>query len=230
MSPSRRRDGPQSPELAQVPDVASIQAALQARKRGLLGQDLYVKTAVLVPIVRDVDGQPAVLFEKRAATLRRQAGEICFPGGHVSEEDADEAATAIRETCEELCIDKRHVSLLGPLDVLVGFGQLMVYPYAGVIDEAAQIDPNPDEVAEVFTVSLQRLLTTPPEVYEMTFQHLPGEDFPFHLIPNGRNYKWRQGVVPQLFYQFDGYVIWGLTARILTHFLDIVRAAPEFLA
>lgn len=213
---------------AQTDALAPIQDALNARRRGLLGQELYVKTAVLVPLVREADGGYAVLFEKRAATLRRQAGEICFPGGHMSPEDADECVAAVRETSEELGIAEHHIRVLGPLDVLVGFGQLMVYPYAGVIDPSAQMNPNPDEVAEVFQVRLDRLLQTPPDVYEMTFKHFPAENFPYELIPNGRAYKWRQGVVPQLFYQFDGYVVWGLTARILTHFLDVVRALPAF--
>lgn len=209
----------------------AIQSALTVRKRQLLGQDLYVKTAVLVPLIRDAKGHYGILFEKRASTLRRQAGEICFPGGHVAEEDVDERAAAVRETSEELRIPRSDITVLGDLDILVGFGQLMVYPFAGVIHShaASSIDPNPGEVAEVFTVGLDRLLRTDPEVYEMTFKHFPAEDFPFHLIPNGRDYRWRQGVVPQLFYQFDGHVIWGLTARILTHFLDIVRTLPEFL-
>lgn len=213
----------------EYPDaILPIAQRLAMRETGILGEELYVKTAVLVPLIQDRDGEYGVLFEKRAATLRRQADEICFPGGHVGDEDADERAAAVRETCEELGMSALRVHVLGDLDVLVGFGQLIVYPFAGLVSGTDDLDPNPDEVAEVFVVSLKRLLRTEPEVYNMTFTHTPGEDFPFHLVPNGRQYRWRQGVVPQLFYQFDGHVIWGLTARILTHFLDLIRDLPEF--
>lgn len=208
--------------------MRAVVERLQQHQAGILGQEQYVKTSVLVPLVHVEDGGFGVLFEKRAATLRRQADEVCFPGGHVSDEDADARVAAVRETCEELGIDETAVEVVGDLDVLVGFGQLMVHPFAGVIAEGTTLDPNPAEVAEVFTVSLHRLLCATPDIYDMTFTHTPGEDFPYHLVPNGRQYRWRQGRVPQLFYEFDGYVIWGLTARILAHFLDLIRDLPEF--
>ncbi len=211
-----------------VATVRVVTDRLRRRKAGILGQEQYVKTAVLVPLVQMEDGEFGVLFEKRAATLRRQAGEICFPGGHVNLDDPDTRTAAVRETCEELGVDEGSIEVVGDLDVLVGFGQLIVYPFAGVIAEGVKLCPNQAEVAEVFTVSLERLLHAKPDVYDMTFTHTPGDDFPYHLVPNGRQYRWRQGHVPQLFYEFDGYVIWGLTARILAHFLDLIRDLPEF--
>ena len=43
--------------------------------------------AVLVPLVEREDGIH-VLYEVRALTLRRQPGEVCFPGGHIEAGEA----------------------------------------------------------------------------------------------------------------------------------------------
>jgi hypothetical protein len=45
------------------------------------------------------------------------------------------------------------------------------------------------------------------------------EDFPFDLIPGGRDYPWRK--IPRTFYFYEtqGGVIWGMTAELLYHCL-----------
>lgn len=196
---------------------------VKAHQRGLLGEKQYRRNAVLIPLVTGQDNQPAVLFTKRASTLRRQSGEICFPGGHWEETDENDWATAVRETHEELNIPPETIQYQGALDVVMMNSQMLVFPYVGVITRPELIHPNPDEVEEVFAVDLERLLAMQPASYDVGFKVEPGADFPFHLIPNGQQYAWRTGKVAQLFYEIDGRVIWGLTARILAHFLDIIR-------
>ena len=204
--------------------VERLSQQLQNRQRGLLDQDQMVKTAVLVPFVLDEQGRLSILFEKRAATLRRQAGEICFPGGHTSAHDADEWATAVREACEELGVQPSQLTYVGDLDVLVFVTGLMLYPFAAFLSEPEQMRPNRDEVDTVFTVDLDRLLRAEPDRHELRFHPEMPDDFPFHLIPDGRNYRWRNGTVPELFYEFDNHIIWGMTARILHHVLQFLRA------
>ncbi|QDX94468.1 CoA pyrophosphatase [Brevibacillus laterosporus] len=194
------------------------------RQRGILGQEESRRTAVLVPLIRNERGEWSVLFEKRASTLRSQAGEICFPGGHVDPIDHNEWEAARRETSEELAIDPSKIIYAGDLDILVLSSSLLVYPYVGFVHtEITDLTPNPDEVEEVFVVSLQTLLDTIPDRFDIDLRFEPGEDFPYHLIANGRDYKWRHGKLPEYFYEVDGRIIWGLTARILMHFLQFFR-------
>lgn len=197
------------------------QKALHQRKRGLIGK--HQKTAVLVPLVLLADGNTGVLFEERAHTMRRQPGEISFPGGYFEESDALEEETAIRETSEELGIDRNDIEVLGALDVFAASTSLLVYPYVGWVSSYPRLNPNPDEVERVFTVELHRLLHFVPQVYRVPLRPHPPSDFPYHLIPNGRNYAWRSSQTEQWFYELDNRVIWGLTARILTHFLELLR-------
>ncbi|NGQ95928.1 CoA pyrophosphatase [Brevibacillus sp. SYP-B805] len=196
---------------------------MKAYKRGLLGEQRLKKHAVLVPLVETPQGHTAVLFTKRAAVLRRQAGEICFPGGHWETSDETEWHTALRETTEELQVPPESIRYLGDLDILVAPSQMIVYPFVGQLAMPERIHPNPDEVEEYFCIELERLLAIDPDCYETLVKVEPLPDFPFHLIPNGREYAWRIGTLPQYFYEIDGRVIWGLTARILNHFLDVVR-------
>ncbi len=208
-------DKPLTPEV--------IRQAMRHRKAGIMGEERCAKHAVLVPLVRMEDGQWAVLFEKRAATLRRQASEICFPGGRIEAEDASEWDTARRETGEELQIPLDEIEYVGTLDILVAHSQQIIYPFVGRIDHSGPIRPNPAEVESVIVIELERLLAATPAYYEVPVRVEPGEDYPYHLIPNGKQYPWRTGTAPHYFYEMDGTVIWGLTARILFSFLETIR-------
>ena len=81
-------------------DWNKIADQLNNRVPGLM--DASGRYAVLVPLV-ERDGEVYVLYEVRAATMRRQPGEVCFPGGHIEGDESPENC-AVRETWEELGI------------------------------------------------------------------------------------------------------------------------------
>jgi coenzyme A diphosphatase NUDT7 len=199
-----------------------IKKKLPDRKPHVLGHENYSKSAVMLPLI-EKQGSLHILFEVRADHLRRQPGEICFPGGRVDPTDADAQRTAIRETCEELGIQPHHIEPLAALDFLpTSFGSI-IYPFVGKLSGDVEIQPNAAEVAEVFYVPLDYFLMTTPEKYYLQMQFEPQEGFPFHLIPNGKNYNWSRGRIPEYFYNYQDYVIWGLTARILHHFISLIK-------
>lgn len=63
------------------------------------------RTAVMI-LIREEDGDSKIILEKRALNLKRQPGDICFPGGRIDGEESPKEC-AIRECCEELSIKKR---------------------------------------------------------------------------------------------------------------------------
>lgn len=178
--------------------------------------------AVMIPLMI-INGEPSILFEVRSAKLRRQPGEISFPGGKVEGDDLDPQVAAVRETCEELGIAPESIEVIGHVGVLVPPAQIAIYAYVGWIDSFNADDVNEDEVEEVFAVPLSYLLNVAPEVHYLKLSHIPEENFPFHLIPGGKDYKFRQRDIPEYFYFYEDYVIWGLTARILKQFLDHLK-------
>lgn len=134
-------------------DASRIIAKLENRMPTILGMEQFSRFGILVPLI-EKQGELQVLFEVRALDLRRQPGEICFPGGRVEKTDVDEKETAIRETSEELGITPQSIQHVQALDYIVSQFGTIIYPYVGFIDESLELRPNPSEVAEVFTVPL----------------------------------------------------------------------------
>lgn len=183
----------------------------------------YQRAAVLVPLLAAPAG-PEILFEVRARHLEWQPGEICFPGGRIEEEDASPAQAAVRETCEELGIEPVSIRLLGPLDYTVNPIGVIIYPYVGCLDAAAPLAPNSEEVAEIFTVPLAWFLTQAPRQARMEVATRPVSGFPFQLVGPAYPKEWRRRTsYPVLFYEYNGYVIWGLTARVVDGFVNLCR-------
>ncbi|MGN7469881.1 NUDIX domain-containing protein [Brevibacillus sp. SAFN-007a] len=202
--------------------VKEISQVLKQREPGLIGEGQEGVFGILLPLVKMDDGKLGVLFEKRASTMRRQANEICFPGGRAEEGDESKWATARRETSEELGVPLQNIHYVGELDRLIGPGHAAVYPFVGYVEGIADMKPNPEEVGEVFVIPLEKLAAAEPSRYTSSLVTQPEKDFPYHLIPGGKRYPWRTGTVEHLFYELDGRVIWGLTARVLAHFLELL--------
>lgn len=177
--------------------------------------------SILIPLIMKND-KIHVLFEVRSMKLRRQPGEICFPGGRVEKSDASPKEAAIRETSEELGIKKEEVNHVYPIDYFVhSMEERIIYPFVGMINPE-KIEPNPNEVKEIFTVPLDFLKEQEPEKHPLQFQIAENPNFPFHLIPGGKNYPFQTHAITEYFYFYEDYVIWGLTAKILHHFLSII--------
>lgn len=203
-------------------NLQSIQSKLTSHTPSILGSDKFSKYAVMVPLIQKVDSIH-VLFEVRSLQLRRQPGEICFPGGRIDLEDLDEKSAAIRETTEELGISKENLSEVFPLDFMISPFGMMIYPFVTVIDSPEKIQPNPAEVGEIFTVPLSYFIENDPDIYHLHFKVEPEENFPFDLIVGGENYNWRTRAIDEYFYLYEEKAIWGLTAKILSHFIEILK-------
>lgn len=195
---------------------------LENREPSILGQEKLKKSAVLVPLV-DIEGETHILFEVRSMKLRTQPGDICFPGGRIDHDDKSPKHCAIRETTEELGIAEQHIEKVLPLDYVVSDLGRMIYPFTGKITAPEKIFPNKDEVEEVFTVPLHYLLNAKPEIYKVNYRVLPEENFPFDQIVGGEKYNWQIRHTNELFYHYNDKVIWGLTAKMLHHFLHLIK-------
>jgi len=178
--------------------------------------------SVMLPLIF-IDNEWHILFEVRAHTLDTQPGEISFPGGAIEEGETPREA-AIRETCEELNVSINKVDIKGKLDYLSSPFNMIVYGYVGILNgiELDQIYFNKEEVSQIFTVPVDFFMNNEPQIHHITLQVTHNEEFPYHLIPNGECYKWRKSKSPELFYLYKNHVIWGLTARFIKNFVDIL--------
>lgn len=203
-------------------DKKKIKSLLTKQSPSVYGFADLIPYGILLPLV-ETDGELSVLFEVRAHHLRRQPGEICFPGGKVDPIDTSEEDAAVRETCEELGVQPNQVEVLGSLGILVPPVQIALHTYVGYIHNHEQMTMNKEEVSEVFHVPLAFLRDATPEIHYLHLEYTPDEHFPYEYIPGGREYKFRKREIPEYFYFYEDRIIWGLTGRILHQFLNLIR-------
>ena len=203
-------------------DWTTLEQNLRARTPGLM--DATGKYAVLVPLVEGEKG-PALLYEVRAGSLRRQPGEVCFPGGKMEGSESPEEC-ALRETWEELGIPPKSIQVLGRLDFIAHRANFIMYPVLALVDRRAveKMCPNSAEVEETFLVPLRHLLATQPLEYDYQLIPQTGENFPYELVGIPRDYRWQPGGENVPIYPWKGRAIWGLTARITRHLVALVRS------
>ena len=153
------------------------------------------EAAVLIPIT-DHNREPEVILTRRADHLKSHAGEVAFPGGKCDPEDDSVYATALRESFEEVQLPPEQVELVGAMPPSISKMGLKVIPVIGIIPHQLELVASEDEIDSIFRVPLRYFLeTAPPDFTEREHE--------------GVRYR-----IPC--YNYEGYVIWGLTAYFIT--------------
>lgn len=156
--------------------------------------------AVLLPIVRRPDGHH-LLLTRRAETLRRQPGDIAFPGGAVDPSDPSLFATALRESREEVGLRAGDVELLGQMDERGTVTGFRITPFVGVVEGPYPFETN-HEVDALLEVPLSVLAA--PEVLEVEERYFRGKKRKvYHYLVNGHD-------------------IWGITGQLVRDFLSLL--------
>ena len=200
-------------------DLGRLERRLASRTPQLMDCGRYY--AVLVPLV-EREGELSVLYEVRARTLRRQPGEVCFPGGRMEAGETAEDC-ALRETWEELAIPPSAVHVLGRLDFIAHRANFLMQPVLARVDGAAldAMCPSPAEVEETFLVPLAHLLGHPPLEYE--YRLVPEtRGFPNELVGIPEDYRWQPGRENVPVYPWGKHAIWGLTGRITRNLVKLL--------
>ncbi len=149
---------------------------------------------VLIPVRQDA-GNLSVLLTRRSAELKHHAGQISFPGGRMEPDDRDIAATALRETHEEVGIAPAAVSVIGHLEPMPTITGYAVTATVGVVEEGTSLVVDRNEVELAFDVPLDFLLD------------------PDNARQSERKYRGRR--IPTVEFHYDDHRIWGATANML---------------
>lgn len=198
-------------------DQRKLFETLRGHEPSWIGMDRCKQAAVCIPLIEKTDGELEILFEVRAAKIAHQPGDICLPGGMIEPGETPRQA-AVRELCEELLVSEKQVQWLADMDNLYTGSSMILYSSAVALQDYTGTF-SPQEVAETFTVPLLFFQEHEPECYRVESRLFPGEDFPFDRIQGGRNYHWRKRREDIYFYEYEGHVIWGLTAKMIRAFI-----------
>lgn len=154
--------------------------------------------AVLVPLYEDPAGDIRVVLTKRPDTMPTHAGHIAFPGGRPHGGDGGPVGTALREAHEEVGINPSDVEVIGFLPPIhtVEF-TLLVVPVVGRLLGVPELVPSEREVAMVLEPRLADLA----EPDRWRFEVWQGRQV------------W--------FYDLDGEILWGATARMVRQLLGL---------
>ncbi|GJN16437.1 hypothetical protein PR202_gb03425 [Eleusine coracana subsp. coracana] len=170
------------------------------------------RAAVLVCLFRGAGGELRVILTKRSSVLSTHSGEVALPGGKTEEGDADDAATALRESKEEIGLDPALVTVATSLEHFLSKHLLVVVPVVGILSDIQVFNPllNTSEVDEIFDVPLEMFLKDENRTSED--REKMGQTFTVHYFTYEKgNQK---------------YIIWGLTARILIHAASVIYERP----
>ena len=162
-----------------------------------------IRASVLVPLVQRAAGL-TILFTERTAHLSNHAGQISFPGGRRELSDTSPIETALRETEEEVGLERRHIDVLGSLPDYHTITGYCVTPVVGLVTPPFELRADPAEVAEIFEVPLAFLMDG------MNHQRLST------MRPEGRS---RFYAMP-----YERCYIWGATAGMLRNLFHFLRA------
>lgn len=157
------------------------------------------EAAVLVAVT-DHSQEPEIILTKRADHLSSHSGEVSFPGGKWEPADSSLVITALRESEEEVGLPPEVVEVINVQPHLYSLWGIKVTPYVGIIPPEVALEANPDELDSVFRVPVSFFLEDRRTCTDVYYRE---------------DREWWSPV-----YHYDGYKIWGLTARILVEFVN----------
>lgn len=195
--------------------IKNIQYTLQNRIAKPITKYSYSSVMILLFCINN---DIHMLFTKRAEHLIHQPGDISFPGGR-KENNETPLETALRETHEELGISPEQIRILGNTDIVLTTFGVIITPFVGFVSDVDinDIHFSKEEVAEIFTVPITFFKQTQPEIHYLYFSPYTKDDFPYERIHKGKEYPFARPKIPELFYQYEQYTIWGITAQIANH-------------
>lgn len=167
----------------------------------------FKPASVLVPFYETPEGLSIILM-KRPENQGPHGGQISFPGGSRDEQDTDDLSVALRETEEEIGVDRDQIEVWGGLKAeYTSISRFWISPFVGSVPYPWQFQPNESEV--------ERLLVVP-------FSHLI-DSATFSV----GTYRWKGFEVPSYLFNYKEDVIWGLTARILNNLILLLSEGKE---
>lgn len=163
---------------------------------------------VLILLYKDPGGSIRFPVIKRQEYVGAHSGQVSLPGGK-AEPGEDPIATALRESEEEIGVDRNTPVVLGSLtNFFVIPSNFIITPVIAIAESVPEFKPDPYEVARIITFPLDDLMK------EDAIKQK-------EIVAAG---KFRL-MAPH--FEIDGDIIWGATAMMLNEFRTVLRDIME---
>jgi 8-oxo-dGTP pyrophosphatase MutT (NUDIX family) len=193
------------------PRLVALRHTLARRSALALEREAGEREAAVALVVRPRGELELLLIERAVRPSDPWSGHMALPGGRRSAEDADLLATALRETEEETGVPRNASLLIGSLDEVAPRSRrlppLVIAPYVVAVEPGTRAMADAREVAATLWIPLSAL------------RH----EGAVSSIVIGAEEDGAVREFPTLVYR--EHVIWGLTHRILTQFLEVAALA-----
>lgn len=144
------------------------------------------------------------LIQRTENERDRHSGQISLPGGKREEFDRDFAETAVRETSEEIGLEKPYVRIIREMSpIYIPPSNFYVYPYISYSKRNPEFILQETEAVEVIEFPITSFLNLPDSPEIMALPGAGGKEVPV--------------------INFNGYIIWGATAMILSEFSQLIK-------
>ena len=177
-----------------------VMAADIIAKRQAAGK--VTRAAVLIPLLLQPNGL-SVLLTQRTTHLRDHGGQISFPGGRMDPEDAGPNETALRESEEEIGLERERVEIIGQLPEYLTVSGYSVTPIIGLVKPQAEYVLDEFEVADIFEVPLSFLMD--PANHQVRVWQSEQGSRRFYSMP------------------YEGRFIWGATEGMLRNLYHLLK-------
>lgn len=163
------------------------------------------KAGVMALFYPNDERRTSLLLILRKTYKGVHSNQIGFPGGKVEKEDLDLAATALRETYEEVGVPPEKVHVIKSLtEIYIPPSNFEVQPFIGLYQKSIPFILQESEVEALVEVSLTDFM----DDSKIFMQKL--------------NTSYAENIdVPA--FKLNGYTVWGATAMMLSEIKELIK-------
>ncbi|TDW52423.1 8-oxo-dGTP pyrophosphatase MutT (NUDIX family) [Flavobacterium sp. 270] len=190
-------------------ELAHVKMAPLERLEALKNINLEEKKpriAAVMMLLYPKNGKTHLVLIVRNAYNGVHSSQIAFPGGKYETADLDFAATALRETHEEVGVLPEKIKIIKEFTpVYIPPSNFLVHPFLGVSSEELSFYPDVREVADVIELPLSVFLNDE-IIIEATLSTSYGSNV---LVPA---------------FNIQNHIVWGATAMILSELREVIKS------
>lgn len=163
------------------------------------------RNACVMMLFYPKNSEPHLILILRNSYKGVHSSQIGFPGGKVEEFDTSLEDTALRETFEEIGIDRNLITVVKPFsEIYIPPSNFKVYPFLGYSTEELTFVPNDREVFGLIELPLSVLLDDN------------------NLVSKTLSTSYMEEVgVPA--FKFEEHYIWGATSQMLNELKEVIK-------